>query len=129
MRTPERVCDHNCFECPHQDCIADDMTAEEYRESVQRDRDTHLTDSIRKQRAYYEANREKIADQQRAYREARRWAGLKQKEVAAALGITQQAYSFWETGSVPSDYGTVMGAIAKLAGCSVEMLEKRPLLI
>ena len=72
QQTAARVCDHNCFECPFPDCIADDMTAEELKESIARDRDTNITPERKKRRAYREANREKIADQQRAYREANR---------------------------------------------------------
>ena len=122
QQTAARVCDHNCFECPYPDCIADDMTAEELKESIARDRDTNITPERKKQRAYYEANREKIADQQRAYREARRWAGLSQKAVAEALGISQPAYSQWETGAVPSDSARVFRVIAELAGCTVDTL-------
>ena len=154
-----KPCDHNCFECPFLDCIADDMTPEEWRESQRRNRDTHLDTKKKRQRAYREANRDKIAESKRAYykanrdkiaesqrayreanrdkiaeskrayREARRWAGLTQTAVADALGISQSTYSLWETGAVPSDYNTVMGAIARLARCSVEMLEERPLLV
>ena len=74
-------------------------------------------------KAYYEANREEIAAYKKAYREARRWAGLSQVVVAEALGISQPTYSMWETGALPSDYDRVMGTIARLARCSVEMLE------
>ena len=174
MAKKNAICDHDCFNCKFDDCIADDMTPEEWAESQRRDRDTNLTPEQKKQRAhreanrekiadqqrayyeanrekiadqhraYYEANREKIADQQRAYREAnrekiadqhrayyeaRRWAGLTQAAVAEALGISQPAYSNWETGAAPSDYGTVMGTIARLANCSLELLEERPLLV
>ena len=137
QQTAARVCDHNCFECPYPDCIADDMTAEEWKESIARDRDTNITPERKKrrayreanrekiadqQRAYYEANREKIADQQRAYREARRWAGLSQEAVAEALRISQPAYSQWETGAVPSDSARVFRVIAELAGCTVDTL-------
>lgn len=122
QQTAARVCDHNCFECPFPDCIADDMTAEERKESIARDRDTNITPERKKRRAYYEANREKIADQQRAYREARRWAGLSQEAVAEALRISQPAYSQWETGAVPSDSARVFRVIAELAGCTVDTL-------
>lgn len=122
QQTAARVCDHNCFECPFPDCIADDMTAEERKESIARDRDTNITPERKKQRAYREANREKIADQKRAYREARRWAGLSQTAVAEALRISQSAYSQWETGAVPSDSARVFRVIAELAGCTVDTL-------
>ena len=129
MAKKNAICDHDCFNCKFDDCIADDMTPEEWAESQRRDRDTNLTPEQKKQRANREANREKIADQHRAYYEARRWAGLTQAAVAEALGISQPAYSNWETGAAPSDYGTVMGTIARLANCSLELLEERPLLV
>ena len=109
---------------------AEPITQEERDESRRRDylfRGEHLFGAAEAKRAYYEANREKIAEAKRAYYEAnrekiaeakraalrnfRRDHGLRQKDLGDMLGISQQAVSFWETGACPMD----MDLIAK--GC------------
>ncbi len=51
-----------------------------------------------RQKAYYEANREKYAEAQRCIREARRKLGLTQKALAERLGVSNGLVSLWETG-------------------------------
>jgi 5-methylcytosine-specific restriction endonuclease McrBC GTP-binding regulatory subunit McrB len=75
------------------------QTRDEIQESRQRDRQARLDRLDHKgrriadqQRAYREANREKIADQQRAYREANREAYNKyQREYARQLRARRKA--------------------------------------
>ena len=70
-------------------------------------------------RAYYEANRDKIAEAQRAYREAnrdkiylvgaalRRWRlahNMNQTVLGELVGVGQRAISYWERGEVPIDF-------------------------
>ena len=71
------TCNKDCFNCPYPDCIVDDMSYEEYRESAERDRELKTSQKSRKekktaakQKAYYEAHREEVAAKQKAYREA-----------------------------------------------------------
>ena len=71
------TCNKDCFNCPYPDCIVDDMSYEEYRESAERDRELKTSQKSRKekktaakQKAYYEAHREEIAAKQKAYYEA-----------------------------------------------------------
>ena len=71
------VCNRDCFNCPYPDCIVDDMSRDEYRESAERSRDLESdrkTDKEKKlaakAKAYYEANKEEIAAKAKAYREA-----------------------------------------------------------
>ena len=71
------ICNKDCFNCQYPDCVLDELDAEDYRESSQRDRALkERTDKQRKaaarQKAYYEANRDKVAARQKAYREANR---------------------------------------------------------
>ena len=86
------ICNKDCFNCQYPDCVLDELDAEDYRESRERDRLLkQRTDKQRKaaaqqkayreanrdkvaaqQKAYYEANRDKVAAQQKAYREANR---------------------------------------------------------
>ena len=70
------VCDKDCFNCKFQDCIYDALDALDYAESSARDKILTQTPKQEKlaaqQRAYREANREKLAAQKRAYYEANR---------------------------------------------------------
>ena len=71
-------CDRDCFNCPYPDCIEDEMTAEDYDEARERDKEILFRKSGKqkkiaaKQKAYREANREEIAAKQKAYYEANR---------------------------------------------------------
>lgn len=75
-RRKEPVCDRDCFHCRFPDCINDGMEAEDYVQSKELDRELTQTQKQKKrvayQRAYYKANREKLAVQKRAYRKANR---------------------------------------------------------
>ena len=71
------VCNKDCFNCPHPDCICDDLDAEDYRKAKEIDKllhpqTKHQKKVAAKQRAYREANRDKLAAQRRAYYEANR---------------------------------------------------------
>ena len=71
-----KICNKDCFNCPYEDCINDEMDHEDYREAADRNRELFMTPEKRKiaagKKAYREANREKIAAGQKAYREANR---------------------------------------------------------
>ena len=71
------ICDRDCFNCPFEDCILEEgPNAAEYRDLAQIDKSLFMTSEKEKvaaqQKAYREANREKVAAQQKAYREAKR---------------------------------------------------------
>ena len=74
----KKICNKDCFNCPYEDCINDEMDHEDYREAAVRDRELAMTPKKREraayQKAYYEANREKIAAGKKAYRETHREA-------------------------------------------------------
>ena len=108
------------------------QTAEEIAESRARDRDARLAalpDAKRKraerQRAYYEANRDKAAEYKRAYyynrtpNEAfRSWmqeTGTTQKALAEKIGVTQATISTWYTGSAPINMQKLRAALPELA--------------
>lgn len=52
---------------------------------------------------------------------ARKAAGLTQTEVAANIGITQNAYSYWENGKVKIDHESI-AKLSKLFGVSADYL-------
>ncbi|MDE6880199.1 MAG: hypothetical protein K2P20_02450, partial [Oscillospiraceae bacterium] len=64
-------CDKDCFNCKFQDCIYDGMDYADYVEQAERDKILTETPETKKRaaqwRAYREANKEKVAAQQRAY--------------------------------------------------------------
>ena len=79
------VCDRDCFNCPHPDCIREDLTAEDYAAARALETYVHPPTPAQikiaaKQKAYYEENREAIAAKQKAYYEENREAiAAKQK--------------------------------------------------
>ena len=58
-----------------------------------------------RQKAYYEANREKVAERKKgaALKELRRRAGYTQADLSRLTGISQPMISQYETGAVPFD--------------------------
>lgn len=73
-KAPCGLCE-TCEQCPHDDCVWDDISAAEWAEARNLDADArHANESkaAAQQRAYREANREKINAYQRAYRAARK---------------------------------------------------------
>lgn len=82
------VCDYDCFHCPYEDCINDEMRLEDYQEGKKLElisgaKEYKTSESHRAaQKKYYEKNKERLAAYQKKYRE-------KNKEKVAA---TQKKY-------------------------------------
>ena len=82
------VCDYDCFHCPYEDCINDEMRLEDYQEGKKLElisgaNEYKTSESHRAaQKKYYEKNKERLAAYQKKYRE-------KNKEKVAA---TQKKY-------------------------------------
>ena len=82
------VCDYDCFHCPYEDCINDEMRLEDYQEGKELElisgaKEYKTSESHRAaQKKYYEKNKERLAAYQKKYRE-------KNKEKVAA---TQKKY-------------------------------------
>ena len=106
----EKVCDRNCFECRYDDCILDELEHEDYVESAERDREMRWAEKpetkkvAAQQKAYREANREKVAAQKKAlFLRCRKEHGYTQAALAALCGVSQPTISQWESGSIPYD--------------------------
>ena len=134
-----KVCDKNCFECPFDDCIYDDLDLDDVKE--QRERDAEHRAALKsekelriaaKKKAYYEANREDIAAKQKAYREANREdVAAKQKAYREAnredIAAYHKAYyeanreklCFWGQAvkTARKSHGYTQAELAKLVGC------------
>nr|DAG38911.1 MAG TPA: hypothetical protein [Caudoviricetes sp.] len=87
-------------------------TNEELAESRERDRESVLDQMdgksrrlAERQKAYREANREKVAERWKgaALRRLRKLAGYSQKELSRRSGVSQPTISLYETGAVPFD--------------------------
>lgn len=82
------VCDYDCFHCPYEDRINDEMRLEDYQEGKKLElisgaKEYKTSESHRAaQKKYYEKNKERLAAYQKKYRE-------KNKEKVAA---TQKKY-------------------------------------
>ena len=91
------------------------------------------------QRAYREANREKVLEGQRAYREAnrekvlegQRWMrdervarGYTQRELAALVGVSQPAIARLETGSMRLDAFAAADRLREILGAGASRLAK-----
>ena len=72
-----QICDRDCFNCRFDDCICDEMTADDWKAARGIDDFIHTKTEkeksiAAKQKQYYEENRESIAAKQKKYREENR---------------------------------------------------------
>ena len=107
-----RVCNKDCFHCPYPDCINDQMDHEDYIEASKRDKALRSTPKSKKvaaqKKAYYEANREKLAAQQKKIKELRKELGLSLRTAASILRVSAATVSNWERGSIPCKISKVI---------------------
>ena len=81
------VCDYDCFHCPYEDCINDELLLEDYQVEKEIDllsgaREYKTPKAIRaSNKKYYEENKEKVAAAQKKYREENKekWKEYNQK--------------------------------------------------
>lgn len=91
-----------CEQCPYDDCTWDGVSPEEWEASKEVDADARHADESKKaakQRAYREANREKVAEYNRRYYQKRKKAkndaarNSKQVRTCAVLGMSLAEFS------------------------------------
>lgn len=81
------VCDYDCFHCPYEDCINDELLLEDYQVEKEIDllsgaREYKTPKAIRaSNKKYYEENKEKVAAYSKKYREENKekWKEYNQK--------------------------------------------------
>lgn len=123
-------CNHDRFNCPYPDvpdeCLSAPLTCDEYKESRRIDSESRYeqkTNAQKKvaarQKAYYEANRDKLADKQSCIRTVRKSHGMRQSDLAQLVGVSQSAISAWE-------HGTLLANWDKLCAVLPELKEYRP---
>ena len=118
-------CNHDCFNCPYPDvpdeCLSAPLTYDEYKESSRIDsksryeQKTNAQKKVAAQRkAWYEANREKVAAQQKCIRVARKSRRMRQSDLASLVGVNQSKISLWESGKVPANWDKLCAVLPEL---------------
>ena len=103
------ICNKDCLHCTQADCINDTMVYADYRASASREREIILPRTAKQrrlaaqQKAYYEANRDRLAAQQKI-RDRRLAAGYTQQALGDLIGVTNAAICNWEKCKVPADW-------------------------
>ena len=118
------ACNRDCLNCPYPDvpdeCLEGPLSLDDYRELDWLDREIirPKTERQRKasaqQRAYYEANREELAAQQRAIADVRRARRMTQRDLATLCGVSQPAVSHWESGCLPAPWDKLCAVLPEL---------------
>ena len=117
-------CNHDCFRCPYPDvpdeCLQAHLTQDEYRELRWIDSEiiNPKTDAQKKRaaykKAYTEANKKKFADKQKCIREARKYRGMRQSDLAQLVGVSQGVISTWEQGRSPANWDNLCAVLPEL---------------
>ena len=117
-------CNHNCLECPYPDvpeeCLEAALTWDEYKGLDVIDKDIVNPKTAKqkaaaaRQRAYYEANKDKVAARQKSIALARKAQGMTQSRLAAIVGVTQATVSLWETGALKANWDKLCAVLPEL---------------
>ncbi len=117
-------CNHNCLECPYPDvpdeCLEAALTWDEYKELDAIDKDIINPKTAKqkavaaRKKAWYEANKDKVAAWQKNIALARKAQGMTQSGLAAIVGVTQATVSLWETGAVKANWDKLCAVLPEL---------------
>lgn len=117
-------CNHNCLECPYPDvpdeCLEAALTRDEWQELDAIDKDIINPKTAKQkavaaqQKAYREANKDKLAARQKSIALARKARGMTQIELAAIVGVTRATVSLWEAGAVKANWDKLCAALPEL---------------
>ena len=117
-------CNHNCLECPYPDvpeeCLEAALTWDEYRELDVIDKDIINPKTAKQkvvaaqQKAYREANKDKVAARQKNIALVRKAQGMAQSGLAAIVGVSRATVALWETGAVKANWDKLCAVLPEL---------------
>ena len=117
-------CNHNCLECPYPDvpdeCLEAALTWDEWQELDAIDKDIINPKTAKQkavaaqQKAYREANKDRVAAQQKSIALVRKAQGMTQSGLAAIVGVTRATVSLWETGAVKANWDKLCAVLPEL---------------
>lgn len=123
------VCNRDCFNCPYPDvpeeCLSQPLTYAERRNldwietEIINPKTAAQKTKAAQQKAYREANKEKLAAQQKAISFIRKQKGMTRRDLAALIGVSQPTIVGWEIGTAPAAWN-------KLCAVLPELEEHRP---
>ena len=123
------VCNRDCFNCPYPDvpeeCLSQPLTYAERRNldwieaEIINPKTAAQKKKAAQKKAYYEANKEKLAARQKAISFIRKQKGMTRRDLAALIGVSQPTIAGWEIGTAPADWN-------KLCAVLPELEEHRP---
>lgn len=102
----DMICNMDCLNCVHDDCINDSMTAADYR--AERELEEYIRPKTLKEM--------QIAAKQKRIADARKKHGYTQKELARLIGVSSQLVGHWECGRVMADYEKLIPVLPELKG-------------
>lgn len=117
-------CNHNCLKRPYPDvpeeCLEAALTWDEYKALDVIDKDIINPKTAKQkavaaqQKAYREANKDRVAAQQKCIALVRKAQGMTQSELAAIAGVTRVTVSLWETGAVKANWDKLCAVLPEL---------------
>ena len=117
-------CNHNCLKRPYPDvpeeCLEAALTWDEHKALDVIDKDIINPKTAKQkavaaqQKAYREANKDRVAAQQKRIALVRKAQGMTQSELAAIAGVTRVTVSLWETGAVKANWDKLCAVLPEL---------------
>ena len=117
-------CNHNCLKCPYPDvpeeCLEAALTWDEYKALDVIDKDIINPKTAKqkavaaRQKAYREANKDRVAARQKSIALVRKAQGMTQSGLAAIVGVTRATVSLWETGAVKANWDKLCAVLPEL---------------
>lgn len=122
-------CNHDCLNCPYPDvpeeCLNAPLSYSDYKELEAIERDIINPKTARQRRvaagnkAYYEANKERLSAKQKCIAQVRKAHGMTQATLASRILVSRATVGHWESGAIPANWD-------KLCAVLPELTEYRP---
>lgn len=116
-------CNRDCLNCPYPDvpaeCLDAPLTADDYKqleeiEEIINPKTAQQRKVAAQQRAWYKANKDKVAAQQSCIAQIRKARGMTQVQLAALIGVAQSTISAFEYGALVADWDKLCDVLPEL---------------